>query len=125
MQLKVGTLLAILLIVVLAGTAVIEAQTPTPTPDLGAVYRAFIAALNRGDVAATMTYFTDDAQVTGPPLCTAAPCIGRTAIQGQLQAHAGARLQAAILSMQPAGQTLTVREEHRADVMAAAGVDRA
>lgn len=68
--------------------------------------------------------FTDDASVTAPPLCAPNPCVGKAAIQRQWEALVAARIRGVVLTIQPISGGLTVREEHRADPIVAAGVDR-
>lgn len=89
------------------------------------MYHALVEATNRGDVAAALALFADDASVSAPPLCAPNPCVGKAAIQREWEALVAARLRGSVVQLALRRDlVLEVREEHRADPITAAGVDR-
>jgi hypothetical protein len=89
-------------------------------------YRQFITAVNRGDAAAALALFSDDAQLSGvPPNCVPNPCSGRAAIQTQLQFEVANHIQLQLLgSVNVLNGNVTAEVAHRGDPIRAAGVSR-
>lgn len=107
-------------------------STPPPAPARStpplfnpeALYRGLSEATNRGDLAAVMAYFADDAELLAPPLCSPDPCRGKAAIQREYQALIAARIRGTILAVESVAGGIRVREEHAADPIRAAGFER-
>jgi ketosteroid isomerase-like protein len=90
-------------------------------------YRQFIDAINKGDAAKALSFFADDAQLSGPsPLCFPSACNGRAAIQRQLEAEVSQlHLQLQLLSsVNVVNGNVTAQVAHRADPIRAAGLSR-
>src|SRR5438067_7939079 len=90
-------------------------------------YRQFIDAINKGDAAKALSFFADDAQLSGPsPFCFPSACSGRAAIQRQLEAEVGQlHLQLQLLgSVNVVNGNVTAMVAHRADPIRAAGLSR-
>ena len=90
-------------------------------------YRQFIDAINKGDAAKALSFFADDAQLSGlPPLCLPSACSGRAAIQRQLEAEVSQlHLQLQLLSsVNVVNGNVTAQVAHRADPIRAAGLSR-
>jgi hypothetical protein len=95
------------------------------TPDIAAVYRQFIDAINRGNVTAALALTTDDVQLQGTPGCIASPCRGRAAVRQDLEQDVAGHLQIQSLgSIQVSTNTVKANTAHRADVLRGTGVSR-
>jgi len=82
-----------------------------------------IDALNAGDLAATISFFADDAQVaTGG--CTPVPCIGKAAIQREVASQIENHAHVTILNPRVSGNTLTETEDIAYDPFRAVGISR-
>jgi hypothetical protein len=83
-------------------------------------------ALARGDVAAAMTLFTDDAVIDSESgLCARAPCVGKAAIQKDLERFAADKSRhVTVLGTYVSGDILVTRFEARSAVIQKAGVER-
>jgi hypothetical protein len=90
-----------------------------------ATYQQYLDAVNRGDAAAALAVFTDDAQLSGVrPNCVTA-CSGRAAIQAQLNIEVSIHLQLQLLStIQVLSGTVTAQIAHRNDPIRQAGLSR-
>ena len=53
--------------------------------DPQALLRQELATIARGDVAGALALYKDDAVVDGVGLCAVAPCVGKAAIQKELE----------------------------------------
>ena len=81
-------------------------------------------AINRGDVAGALAMYADDAVIDRVGLCEAAPCIGKAAIQKELERMVGAKEHDTILKTYVSGNIVTYRLEVRNDATQKAGVER-
>lgn len=83
-------------------------------------------ALAKGDVAAAMTLFTDDAVLdTESGLCARAPCVGKSAIQKDLERYVTDKTRRVkTLNTYVAGDLLVTRFEARSAMIEKAGVER-
>jgi ketosteroid isomerase-like protein len=120
-----GTILA--LSVALAGMHVFSGNARADDSQNVGTYRQFVDAINRGDAARALSFFADDAQLSGPsPFCFPNPCAGRAAIQRQLEAEVNAlHLQLQFLgSVNVVNGNVTALMAHRADPIRAAGLSR-
>ena len=82
------------------------------------------ATLARGDVAEVLALFTDDAVVDGVGLCAAAPCVGKNAIQKELENQIAHKVHATVLNSYVSGSVVTTRYAVHSDSTQQAGVDR-
>jgi len=91
-----------------------------------AVQQQLLDALARGDVPAAMSLFTDDAVVDTPSgLCTDAPCVGKAAVQKDLERLVlDKSRRVSTLSTYVSGNVLLTRFEARSSTIQGAGVDR-
>ena len=124
-QLMLVIFAAPVLAALLVSTATVWAQGS----DAGALYRQFLEAQNRGDVGAQLALLTDDATIVvdGPGSLCPPPvgCVGKAAIQRELERRVASGAQAAIPQVQVTGDTATARAEIRNPVTQRAGIDRA
>jgi ketosteroid isomerase-like protein len=116
-----------------AGTSGSAADLPRPVDIVGdrwylavdpaAVHQRYLDATNRGDVAAAVAMFAQDAVYQGGS-CQPNPCVGQVAIQGDIAGNVASHVSVTRLSAQVDGDTLTWRSEVAADGVRAAGVER-
>ena len=97
--------------------------------DPAALIQQHVAAIARGDAAAALALYTDDAVLDGGgPLaggpCAAAPCVGKAAIHKALERRVAAKQRATILKQYVSGNVVTQRAEVRNDATQKAGVER-
>jgi len=125
MRLWKGSLVALLLTMLVA---VLPASLGVAAADDPAtVVQRFIEVRNRYDVEGTLALVTDDIRTVGGPRCTeAAPCIGVAAFRMVLEGgfivnHIHVTI---IGTPQVSGTTVRLRQEVRADIYRAAGVER-
>ena len=107
-------------------TATQAAPTPTPGSDLAAVLRQHYDAVNKGDVASIMATFTNDAVVVRGTGCTPpqAPCVGKPAIQTQLERELRGQPRYGISDIQVSGNAVSARAEWRGTPILNAGLER-
>ena len=89
-------------------------------------FAAHVAGIQRGDVTATMAFFTDGAVFEGGPLCSPVPCTGKQAIQKEIEREIAdhTRFTPVPGSLRVSGDIRTARYEIRSDSIGAAGVER-
>jgi limonene-1,2-epoxide hydrolase len=94
--------------------------------DPAAVQRQFLDALSRGDVAAAVALFTDDAVIDAESgLCARAPCVGKAAIQKDLERYVADKSRHVIpISTYASGNLLVTRFEARSATIQKSGVER-
>ena len=103
----------------LAASTVALAQS-----DPAALVKQHVDAIARGDAAGALALYADDAVIDGGGLCAAAPCVGKAAIQKELERRVAAKQRATILKQYVSGNVLTQRAEVRNDAAQKAGVER-
>jgi ketosteroid isomerase-like protein len=81
-------------------------------------------AIARGDAAAALALYADDAVIDGGGLCQAAPCVGKAAIQKELERRVAEKPHVTILKQYVSGNVVTSRVEVRSDTIKKAGVER-
>jgi hypothetical protein len=83
-------------------------------------------ALSRGDVAAALGLFTDDAVIDAQSgVCTDMPCVGKDAIRKDLERLAADKTRRiTVLNTYAAGNVLVTRFEARSATIQNAGLDR-
>ena len=91
-----------------------------------AVQQQLLDALARGDVAGALALFTEDAVIDAPSgLCMRAPCVGKAAIQKDLERLVADRSRRVTpLNTYVSGNVLVTRFEARSATIQKAGVDR-
>ena len=86
------------------------------------VFRQAIDARNRGDIAAMMALFTDDA-VRDDNSCQP-PCVGLDAVRRSFQKNIDEHFKANVTSVEGADDTVTARAEISNDALRAQGVEK-
>ena len=112
-----------------AVSAVLFATCVTALPPVGlaqidpvAVFRQAIDARNRGDLAAMMALFADDAvRVDGS--CQP-PCVGLAGLKQSFQKNIDEHFQAKVTSVQGTGDTVTATAEISSDAFRAQGIEK-
>ena len=107
------------LILVAAAGAVAQA-------DPVAVQQQLLDALARGDVAGALALFSEDAVIDSESgLCARAPCVGKAAIQKDLERYVADKSRRSTpLNTYVSGNVLVTRFEARSATIQKAGVDR-
>jgi hypothetical protein len=82
-----------------------------------------MAAQSRGDVTAALALYGDDAIVQYGGLCWT-PCVGKTAIQKELERRVAAKNQWTIIGKYVSGNVAVVQTELRIGYIEKSGVDR-
>src|SRR5690349_9876237 len=82
-----------------------------------------LAAESRGDVAAALALYSDDAMVQNGGLCWN-PCVGKAAIQKELERRAAARDHATVVGKYVSGNVAVLKTEVRLTFSDTSGVDR-
>jgi len=82
------------------------------------------AAINRGDAAAALALYNDDAVLQAGALCTATPCVGKAAIQKELERRVAGKDRVTMIGKYVSGNVAAVQFEVRTDTSKKAGVDR-
>ena len=82
-----------------------------------------LAAESRGDVAAALALYSDDAIVQNGGLCWT-PCVGKAAIQKELERRVAAQNQFKIIGKYVSGNVAVVQTEVRIGYIEKSGVDR-
>jgi hypothetical protein len=115
----------IFFVTMLASVLALAVSTPAPAKDnpLSLAQRE-VAAQNRGDVAADLALYSDDAVMQAGPLCNATPCVGKAAIQKNLESRVAVKAHATIIGKYVSGNVAAVQAEIRSDNTQKAGVDR-
>lgn len=111
-------------ILALGANRVLWAAQAGPKP----ISKAFRDAINRGDVAAALALYADDAFIDnatgGAGPCVGAPCVGKTAIEKHIKHLVDSKVRTTALNEYVSGNVLTVRTEARNDLTRKAGVER-
>ena len=110
-------------------SALLIAAVVAPLPPMAlaqsdpvATFRQAIDARNRGDIAAMMALFTEDA-VREDGSCQP-PCVGLAAVKASFQRNIEEHFKANITSAEAAGNTVTARAEITSDAFRAQGVEK-
>jgi ketosteroid isomerase-like protein len=89
-----------------------------------ALREQYYAALNRGDVAAVVALYADDAVYAGVGSCRLNACVGREAIQREIQIQVAGSARITLLGAQVSGNVVTGRWSADAERVRLAGVER-
>ena len=88
-------------------------------------YRKYLDSTNKGDVAAVLALFADNAQLSSPPTCAPAPCTTRAAIQSFEQSAAADHAQVQLLSsVNVVNGNVIAQVAFRSDTVRALGFSR-
>jgi hypothetical protein len=115
----VATVVAALVALGVAGGAIAQGNRED-------VQQQLQSALSRGDVAAALALFTDDAVIDAESgLCADTPCVGKDAIRKDLERLAADKSRhITVLNTYAAGNVLVTRFEARSATIQNAGLDR-
>ena len=99
-------------------------STPAPAQlDPAALAEQDLAAESRGDVAAALALYSDNAIVQYGGLCWS-PCVGKAAIRKELERRVAAKNQFKIIGKYVSGNVAVVQTELRIGYIEKSGVDR-
>ncbi len=108
----------------LASMIALAASTPAPAQvDPVSLAERDLAAESRGDVAAALALYSDDAIVQNGGLCWT-PCVGKAAIQKELERRVAAQNQFKIIGKYVSGNVAVIQTEVRIGYIEKSGVDR-
>jgi hypothetical protein len=108
----------------LASMLALAVSTPAPAEvDPALLAERDLAAESRGDVAAALALYSDDAIVQYGGLCWT-PCIGKAAIQKELERRVEAKNRWTIVGKYVSGNVAVVQTELRIGFIEQSGVER-
>ena len=120
----------IFLVTLFASMLALAVSTPVPAKDDGQakvnpawLAERDLAAESRGDVAAALALYSDDAIVQYGGLCWT-PCVGKAAIQKELERRVAAKNQFKTIGKYVSGNVAVVQTELRIGYIEKSGVDR-
>src|SRR5436190_12395458 len=115
---------AILFVSLLASMLAFAVSTPVPAQtDPASLAERELAAETSGDVAAALALYSDDATVQYGGLCWP-PCVGKAAIQKELERRVEAKNRWTITGKYVSGNVAVVQTELRIGFIEPSGVDR-
>ena len=99
--------------IVLASMLALAVRTPTPAQaDPLSLAKQDVALQSRGDVAAALALYADDAIVQYGGLCWT-PCVGKAAVQKELERRVAARNHATVIATFVSGNVAVLKTEVR------------
>ena len=114
----------IFFVVLLVSMLVLAISTPAPAEvDPASLAEQDLAAESHGDVAAALALYSDDAIVQYGGLCWT-PCVGKAAIQKELERRVAAKNQWKITGKYVSGNVAVVKTELQIGYIEASGVER-
>src|ERR1700730_1713362 len=114
----------VLSVTLLASMLALAVSTPAPAKDDPAsLAQRDLAAESRGDAAAALALYSDDPIVQYGGLCWT-PCIGKAAIQKELERRVEAKNRFTIVGKYVSGNVAVVKTELRIGFIEGSGVDR-
>ena len=114
----------IFFVTVLAFILALVVSTPAPAKDDPAsLAQRELAAESRGDVAAALAFYSDDAIVQYGGLCWT-PCVGKAAIQKELERRVAAKNRWTIIGKYVSGNVAVVQTELQIGYIEKSGIDR-
>src|SRR5205085_12193147 len=114
----------IFLVTLLASMLALAVSTPAAAEvDPASLAEQDLAAESRGDVAAALALYSDDAIVQYGGLCWT-PCVGKPAIQKELERRVEARNRWKIIGKYVSGNVAVVQTELQIGFIEQSGVDR-
>ncbi len=109
---------------VLAFILALVVSTSAPAKDdPAALAQRELAAESRGDVAAALAFYSDDAIVQYGGLCWT-PCVGKAAIQKELERRVAAKNRWTIIGKYVSGNIAVIQTELRIGFIEGSGVER-
>jgi len=115
---------AILFVSLLASGLALAVSAPAPAQtDPASLAERELAAETSGDVAAALALYSDDAIIQYGGLC-GTPCVGKAAIQKELERRVEAKNRWTITGKYVAGNVAVVQTELRIGFIESSGVDR-
>jgi hypothetical protein len=111
------------LVIVLALAFTVPAGTQA-ADDPVVIHQQMIDAVNRGDIPGAAKYLSDDVVIKGGFTCAPAACETKAAVQRELDTWRSQQVRVTRYSASSFVGELTSWEEHRANLVRAAGVDR-
>ena len=116
--------LSIFFVTLLASMVALAVSTPASAEiDPTLLAEQDMAAESRGDVTAALALYSDDAIVQYGGLCWT-PCVGKAAIQKELERRVAAKNQWTIIGKYVSGNVAAVQTELRIGYIEKSGVDR-
>jgi len=114
----------IVFLTLLASILVLAVSTPVPAKDNPAsLAERELAAESRGDAAAALALYSDDAIVQYGGLCWT-PCVGKSAIQKELERRVAAKNRWTIIGKYVSGNVAVMQTELRIGYIEGARIDR-
>ena len=114
----------IFFVTLLASMLALAVSTPAPAEvDPASLAEQDLAAESRGDVAAALALYSDDAIIQYGGLCWT-PCVGKAAVQKELERRVGAKNQWKIIGKYVSGNVAVVKTELQIGYIEPSGVDR-
>src|SRR5438552_12273743 len=111
-------------VILLAATLAVLVSTPALAKDNPAsLAQRDLAAETRGDVAAALALYSDDAIVQYGGLCWT-PCVGKDAIKAELERRVAAKNRFKIIGKYLSGNVAVVQTELKIGYIEKSGVDR-
>jgi len=111
-------------VALLASVLALAVSTPAPAEiDPASLAERDLAAESRGDVAAALALYCDDAIVQYCGLCWT-PCVGKPAIQKELERRVEAKNRWTIVGKYVSGNVAVVKTELRIGFIEPSGVER-
>jgi hypothetical protein len=102
----------------------VAVSTPARAKDDPALLAAQdLAAESRGDAAAALALYSDDAIIQYGGLCST-PCVGKGAVQKELERRVAAKNQFKIIGKYVSGNVAVIKTELRIGYIEGSGVDR-
>jgi hypothetical protein len=115
---------SIFFVTLLASLLALAMSTPAPAHiDPASLAEQDLAAESRGDVAAALALYSDNAIVQYGGLCWS-PCVGKAAIRKELERRVAAKNRFKIIGKYVSGNVAVVQTELRIGYIEKSGVDR-
>jgi hypothetical protein len=115
---------SIFFVTLLASLLALAMSTPAPAQvDPASLAEQDLAAESRGDVAAALALYSDNAIVQYGGLCWS-PCVGKAAIRKELERRVAAKNRFKIIGKYVSGNVAVVQTELRIGYIEKSGVDR-
>src|SRR6266576_6464817 len=114
----------IFFVTLLASMVALAVSTPAPAEvDPALLAEQDMAAESRSDVTAALALYSDDAIVQYGGLCWT-PCVGKAAIQKELERRVGAKNRWTIIGKYVSGNVAVIQTELRIGFIEGSGVER-
>ena len=114
----------VVFVIMLASMLTLSVSTSAPAEtDPASLAEQDLAAESRGDVAAALALYADDAIVQYGGLCWT-PCVGKAAIQKELERRVEAKNRWTVTGKYVSGNVAVIKTELRIGYIESSGVDR-